>query len=178
MAGNFFQQVKSAANQAVDSTKNATRKTMLKSKIQTENSNADKLYAEVGRYYYNIHKEDFPQELGQLFGNINQAQANIAALEKELRDIEQQEQMANYNRQMNVNMQPQYQQQYQQQYNNGMPQQQYQQQYNGMQQQPYQQQMNNGMPQQQQYSGMPQQQQQMNNGSPAQETQQQQQQQQ
>ncbi len=157
MAGNFFQQVKSAANQAVDSTKNATRKTMLKSKIQTENSNADKLYAEVGRYYYNIHREDFPQELGQLFGNINQAQANIAALERELRDIEQQEQMANYNRQMNVNMQPQYQQQYQQQYgNNGMPQQQYgnngmpQQQYNGVPQQQQQQYGNNGVPQQQQ----------------------------
>ncbi len=143
MAGNFFQQVKDVANQAVDSTKNAAQKTMLKTKIQSENSRLDKLYTEVGRYYYNINKDNAPEELKQLFANINQVIGGIDALERECRDIEAMEQRANYNRQMG-------QQQYAnngmgQPYPNGMQQQNMN--YNG---QPY----SNGM--QQQYpNGMP-----------------------
>ena len=95
MAGNFFQnafeKTKSFANQAVDSTKCAAQKTKLKAKISSENSSLDKIYTEIGRYYYNLNKEDAPEEIKQLFDNVAKGLENIAALEKEYREVEEQE---------------------------------------------------------------------------------------
>ena len=71
MAGNFFQnafeKTKSLANQAVDSTKCAAQKTKIKGKISSENSNLDRIYTEIGRYYYNLNKEEAPEEIKHLF---------------------------------------------------------------------------------------------------------------
>ena len=95
MAGNFFQQAfektKSFANQAVDSTKCAAQKTKIKGKISSETSNLDKIYTEIGRYYYNLNKDDSPEEIKQLFDNAAQSLAAIAALEKEYKEVEEQD---------------------------------------------------------------------------------------
>lgn len=95
MAGNFFQnafeKTKSFANQAVDSTKCAAQKTKIKSKISFENSNLDRIYTEIGRYYYNLNKDNAPEEIRHLFESAAKGLDTIAALEKEYRDVEEQE---------------------------------------------------------------------------------------
>ena len=95
MAGNFFQnafeKTKSLANQAVDSTKCAAQKTKIKGKISSENSNLDRIYTEIGRYYYNLNKEEAPEEIKHLFDSAAKGLGNIAALEKEYREVEEQE---------------------------------------------------------------------------------------
>ena len=95
MAGNFFQnafeKTKSLANQAVDSTKCAAQKTKIKSKISSENSNLDRIYTEIGRYYYNLNKEEAPEEIKHLFDSAAKGLENITALEKEYREVEEQE---------------------------------------------------------------------------------------
>ena len=95
MAGNFFQnafeKTKLLANQAVDSTKCAAQKTKIKSKISSENSNLDRIYTEIGRYYYNLNKEEAPEEIKHLFDSAAKGLENIAALEKEYREVEEQE---------------------------------------------------------------------------------------
>ena len=95
MAGNFFQnafeKTKSLANQAVDSTKCAAQKTKIKGKISSENSNLDRIYTEIGRYYYNLNKEEAPEEIKHLFDSAAMGLENIAALEKEYREVEEQE---------------------------------------------------------------------------------------
>ena len=95
MAGNFFQnafeKTKSLANQAVDSTKCAAQKTKIKSKISSENSNLDRIYTEIGRYYYNLNKEEAPEEIKHLFDSAAKGLENIVALEKEYREVEEQE---------------------------------------------------------------------------------------
>ena len=179
MAGNFFQnafeKTKSLANQAVDSTKCAAQKTKIKGKISSENSNLDRIYTEIGRYYYNLNKEEAPEEIKHLFDSAAKGLENIAALEKEYREVEEQEHrimnsgkqyqqtppQGMYNPQMN-GMPPQGM------YNpqmNGMPPQGYNPQMNGMPPQGMAPQMNgmppqmNGMPQQGMYNpqmnGMP-----------------------
>ena len=94
MAGNFFQnafeKTKSLANQAVD-TKCAAQKTKIKGKISSENSNLDRIYTEIGRYYYNLNKEEAPEEIKHLFDSAAKGLENIAALEKEYREVEEQE---------------------------------------------------------------------------------------
>ena len=95
MAGNFFQnafeKTKSLSNQAVDSTKCAAQKTKIKGKISSENSNLDRIYTEIGRYYYNLNKEEAPEEIKHLFDSAAKGLENIAALEKEYREVEEQE---------------------------------------------------------------------------------------
>ena len=159
MAGNFFQnafeKTKSLANQAVDSTKCAAQKTKIKGKISSENSNLDRIYTEIGRYYYNLNKEEAPEEIKHLFDSAAKGLENIAALEKEYREVEEQEHRI-------MNSGNQYQQTPPQgMYNpqmNGMPPQGYNPQMNGMPPQGMAPQMN-GMPQQGMYNpqmnGMP-----------------------
>ena len=160
MAGNFFQnafeKTKSLANQAVDSTKCAAQKTKIKGKISSENSNLDRIYTEIGRYYYNLNKEEAPEEIKHLFDSAAKGLENIAALEKEYREVEEQEHRI-------MNSGNQYQQTPPQgMYNpqmNGMPPQGYNPQMNGMPPQGMAPQMN-GMPPQgmaPQMNGMPQQ---------------------
>ena len=149
MAGNFFQnafeKTKSLANQAVDSTKCAAQKTKIKGKISSENSNLDRIYTEIGRYYYNLNKEEAPEEIKHLFDSAAKGLENIAALEKEYREVEEQE-----HRIMNSGNQ----------YQQTPPQGMYNPQMNGMPPQGmYNPQMNNGMPPQGMYNpqmnGMP-----------------------
>jgi hypothetical protein len=149
MAGNFFQnafeKTKSLANQAVDSTKCAAQKTKIKGKISSENSNLDRIYTEIGRYYYNLNKEEAPEEIKHLFDSAAKGLGNIAALEKEYREVEEQE-----HRIMNSGNQ----------YQQTPPQGMYNPQMNGMPPQGmYNPQMNNGMPPQGMYNpqmnGMP-----------------------
>ena len=161
MAGNFFQnafeKTKSLANQAVDSTKCAAQKTKIKGKISSENSNLDRIYTEIGRYYYNLNKEEAPEEIKHLFDSAAKGLENIAALEKEYREVEEQEHRI-------MNSGNQYQQtppqgMYNQQMNGMPPQGMYNPQMNGdLQIGMYNQQMN-GMPPQgmynQQMNGMP-----------------------
>ena len=173
MAGNFFQnafeKTKSLANQAVDSTKCAAQKTKIKGKISSENSNLDRIYTEIGRYYYNLNKEEAPEEIKHLFDSAAKGLENIAALEKEYREVEEQEHrimnsgnqyqqtppQGMYNQQMN-GMPPQG--MYNPQMNGMPPQGMYNQQMNGMPPQGMAPQMN-GMPPQgmynQQMNGMP-----------------------
>mgnify|MGYP000381067282 CR=1 FL=1 len=147
MAGNFFQnafeKTKSLANQAVDSTKCAAQKTKIKGKISSENSNLDRIYTEIGRYYYNLNKEEAPEEIKHLFDSAAKGLENIAALEKEYREVEEQEHRI-------MNSGNQYQQtppqgMYNQQMNGMPPQGMYNQQMNGMPPQGMAPQMN-GMP--------------------------------
>ena len=175
MAGNFFQnafeKTKSLANQAVDSTKCAAQKTKIKGKISSENSNLDRIYTEIGRYYYNLNKEEAPEEIKHLFDSAAKGLENIAALEKEYREVEEQEHrimnsgnqyqqtppQGMYNPQMN-GMPPQG--MYNPQMNNGMPPQgMYNPQMNGMPPRGMYNQQMNGMPPQgmynQQMNGMP-----------------------
>ena len=159
MAGNFFQnafeKTKSLANQAVDSTKCAAQKTKIKGKISSENSNLDRIYTEIGRYYYNLNKEEAPEEIKHLFDSAAKGLENIAALEKEYREVEEQEHRI-------MNSGNQYQQtppqgMYNQQMNGMPPQGMYNQQMNGMPPQGMAPQMN-GMPPQgmaPQMNGMP-----------------------
>ena len=160
MAGNFFQnafeKTKSLANQAVDSTKCAAQKTKIKGKISSENSNLDRIYTEIGRYYYNLNKEEAPEEIKHLFDSAAKGLENIAALEKEYREVEEQEHRI-------MNSGNQYQQtppqgMYNQQMNGMPPQGMYNQQMNGMPPQGMAPQMN-GMPPQGMYNpqmnGMP-----------------------
>lgn len=160
MAGNFFQnafeKTKSLANQAVDSTKCAAQKTKIKGKISSENSNLDRIYTEIGRYYYNLNKEEAPEEIKHLFDSAAKGLENIAALEKEYREVEEQEHRI-------MNSGNQYQQtppqgMYNPQMNGMPPQGMYNPQMNGMPPQGYNPQMN-GMPQQGMYNpqmnGMP-----------------------
>jgi len=161
MAGNFFQnafeKTKSLANQAVDSTKCAAQKTKIKGKISSENSNLDRIYTEIGRYYYNLNKEEAPEEIKHLFDSAAKGLENIAALEKEYREVEEQEHRI-------MNSGNQYQQtppqgMYNPQMNGMPPQGMYNPQMNGMPPQGYNPQMN-GMPPQgmaPQMNGMPQQ---------------------
>jgi hypothetical protein len=133
MAGNFFQQAlektKSLANQAVDSTKCAAQKTKLKSKISSENYNINKLYTEIGKYYYDTYRNNPDEAIRPVVNNVSQAFANIAALEQEIREVEELEARAmntnNYNQGMqnqmyNQGMQPQMNQGMQPQMNQGM----------------------------------------------------------
>ena len=160
MAGNFFQnafeKTKSLANQAVDSTKCAAQKTKIKGKISSENSNLDRIYTEIGRYYYNLNKEEAPEEIKHLFDSAAKGLENIAALEKEYREVEEQEHRI-------MNSGNQYQQtppqgMYNQQMNGMPPQGMYNPQMNGMPPQGMAPQMN-GMPPQGMYNpqmnGMP-----------------------
>ena len=159
MAGNFFQnafeKTKSLANQAVDSTKCAAQKTKIKGKISSENSNLDRIYTEIGRYYYNLNKEESPEEIKHLFDSAAKGLENIAALEKEYREVEEQEHRI-------MNSGNQYQQtppqgMYNPQMNGMPPQGMYNPQMNGMPPQGYNPQMN-GMPPQgmaPQMNGMP-----------------------
>ena len=159
MAGNFFQnafeKTKSLANQAVDSTKCAAQKTKIKGKISSENSNLDRIYTEIGRYYYNLNKEEAPEEIKHLFDSAAKGLENIAALEKEYREVEEQEHRI-------MNSGNQYQQtppqgMYNPQMNGMPPQGMYNPQMNGMPPQGYNQQKN-GMPPQgmaPQMNGMP-----------------------
>ena len=159
MAGNFFQnafeKTKSLANQAVDSTKCAAQKTKIKGKISSENSNLDRIYTEIGRYYYNLNKEEAPEEIKHLFDSAAKGLENIAALEKEYREVEEQEHRI-------MNSGKQYQQtppqgMYNPQMNGMPPQGMYNPQMNGMPPQGYNPQMN-GMPPQgmaPQMNGMP-----------------------
>lgn len=159
MAGNFFQnafeKTKSLANQAVDSTKCAAQKTKIKGKISSENSNLDRIYTEIGRYYYNLNKEEAPEEIKHLFDSVAKGLENIAALEKEYREVEEQEHRI-------MNSGNQYQQtppqgMYNPQMNGMPPQGMYNPQMNGMPPQGYNPQMN-GMPPQgmaPQMNGMP-----------------------
>ena len=159
MAGNFFQnafeKTKSLANQAVDSTKCAAQKTKIKGKISSENSNLDRIYTEIGRYYYNLNKEEAPEEIKHLFDSAAKGLENIAALEKEYREVEEQEHRI-------MNSVNQYQQtppqgMYNPQMNGMPPQGMYNPQMNGMPPQGYNPQMN-GMPPQgmaPQMNGMP-----------------------
>ena len=148
MAGNFFQnafeKTKSLANQAVDSTKCAAQKTKIKGKISSENSNLDRIYTEIGRYYYNLNKEEAPEEIKHLFDSAAKGLENIAALEKEYREVEEQE-----HRIMNSGNQ----------YQQTLPQGMYNQQMNGMPPQGMYNPQMNGMPPQgmynQQMNGMP-----------------------
>ena len=148
MAGNFFQnafeKTKSLANQAVDSTKCAAQKTKIKGKISSENSNLDRIYTEIGRYYYNLNKEEAPEEIKHLFDSAAKGLENIAALEKEYREVEEQE-----HRIMNSGNQ----------YQQTPPQGMYNQQMNGMPPQGMYNPLMNGMPPQgmynQQMNGMP-----------------------
>ena len=158
MAGNFFQnafeKTKSLANQAVD-TKCAAQKTKIKGKISSENSNLDRIYTEIGRYYYNLNKEEAPEEIKHLFDSAAKGLENIAALEKEYREVEEQEHCI-------MNSGNQYQQtppqgMYNPQMNGMPPQGMYNPQMNGMPPQGYNPQMN-GMPPQgmaPQMNGMP-----------------------
>ena len=161
MAGNFFQnafeKTKSLANQAVDSTKCAAQKTKIKGKISSENSNLDRIYTEIGRYYYNLNKEEAPEEIKHLFDSAAKGLENIAALEKEYREVEEQEHRI-------MNSGNQYQQtppqgMYNQQMNGMPPQGMYNPQMNGMPPQGMYNQQMNGMPPQgmynQQMNGMP-----------------------
>ena len=161
MAGNFFQnafeKTKSLANQAVDSTKCAAQKTKIKGKISSENSNLDRIYTEIGRYYYNLNKEEAPEEIKHLFDSAAKGLENIAALEKEYREVEEQE-----HRIMNSGNQHQQtppQGMYNQQMNGMPPQGMYNPQMNGMPPQGMYNQQMNGMPPQgmynQQMNGMP-----------------------
>ncbi|MDD6465521.1 MAG: hypothetical protein PUF75_06245 [Coprococcus sp.] len=160
MAGNFFQnafeKTKSLANQAVDSTKCAAQKTKIKGKISSENSNLDRIYTEIGRYYYNLNKEEAPEEIKHLFDSAAKGLENIAALDKEYREVEEQEHRI-------MNSGNQYQQtppqgMYNPQMNGMPPQGMYNPQMNGMPPQGMAPQMN-GMPQQGMYNpqmnGMP-----------------------
>ena len=159
MAGNFFQnafeKTKSLANQAVDSTKCAAQKTKIKGKISSENSNLDRIYTEIGRYYYNLNKEEAPEEIKHLFDSAAKGLENIAALEKEYREVEEQEHRI-------MNSGNQYQQtppqgMYNPQMNGMPPQGMYNPQMNGMPPQGYNPQMN-GMPphgMEPQMNGMP-----------------------
>ena len=161
MAGNFFQnafeKTKSLANQAVDSTKCAAQKTKIKGKISSENSNLDRIYTEIGRYYYNLNKEEAPEEIKYLFDSAAKGLENIAALEKEYREVEEQEHRI-------MNSGNQYQQtppqgMYNQQMNGMPPQGMYNPQMNGMPPRGMYNQQMNGMPPQgmynQQMNGMP-----------------------
>ena len=161
MAGNFFQnafeKTKSLANQAVDSTKCAAQKTKIKGKISSENSNLDRIYTEIGRYYYNLNKEEAPEEIKHLFDSAAKGLGNIAALEKEYREVEEQEHRI-------MNSGNQYQQtppqgMYNQQMNGMPPQGMYNQQMNGMPPQGMYNPQMNGMPPRgmynQQMNGMP-----------------------
>ena len=161
MAGNFFQnafeKTKSLANQAVDSTKCAAQKTKIKGKISSENSNLDRIYTEIGRYYYNLNKEEAPEEIKHLFDSAAKGLENIAALEKEYREVEEQEHRI-------MNSGNQYQQtppqgMYNQQMNGMPPQGMYSPQMNGMPPRGMYNQQMNGMPPQgmynQQMNGMP-----------------------
>ena len=161
MAGNFFQnafeKTKSLANQAVDSTKCAAQKTKIKGKISSENSNLDRIYTEIGRYYYNLNKEEAPEEIKHLFDSAAKGLENIAALEKEYREVEEQEHRI-------MNSGNQYQQtppqgMYNQQMNGMPPQGMYNPQMNGMPPQGMYNPHMNGMPPQgmynQQMNGMP-----------------------
>ena len=161
MAGNFFQnafeKTKSLANQAVDSTKCAAQKTKIKGKISSENSNLDRIYTEIGRYYYNLNKEEAPEEIKHLFDSAAKGLDNIAALEKEYREVEEQEHRI-------MNSGNQYQQtppqgMYNQQMNGMPPQGMYNPQMNGMPPRGMYNQQMNGMPPQgmynQQMNGMP-----------------------
>ena len=161
MAGNFFQnafeKTKSLANQAVDSTKCAAQKTKIKGKISSENSNLDRIYTEIGRYYYNLNKEEAPEEIKHLFDSAAKGLENIAALEKEYREVEEQEHRI-------MNSGNQYQQtppqgMYNQQMNGMPPQGMYNPQMNGMPPRGMYNQQMNGMPPQgmynQQMNGMP-----------------------
>ena len=161
MAGNFFQnafeKTKSLANQAVDSTKCAAQKTKIKGKISSENSNLDRIYTEIGRYYYNLNKEEAPEEIKHLFDSAAKGLENIAALEKEYREVEEQEHRI-------MNSGNQYQQtppqgMYNQQMNGMPPQGMYNPQMNGMPPQGMYNQQMNGMPPQgmcnPQMNGMP-----------------------
>ena len=160
MAGNFFQnafeKTKLLANQAVDSTKCAAQKTKIKSKISSENSNLDRIYTEIGRYYYNLNKEEAPEEIKHLFDSAAKGLENIAALEKEYREVEEQE-----HRIMNSGSQHQQtppQGMYNQQMNGMPPQGMYNPQMNGMPPQGMYNQQMNGMPPQgmaPQMNGMP-----------------------
>ena len=160
MAGNFFQnafeKTKSLANQAVDSTKCAAQKTKIKGKISSENSNLDRIYTEIGRYYYNLNKEEAPEEIKHLFDSAAKGLENIAALEKEYREVEEQEHRI-------MNSGNQYQQtppqgMYNQQMNGMPPQGMYNPQMNGLPPQGMYNQQMNGMPPQgmaPQMNGMP-----------------------
>ena len=161
MAGNFFQnafeKTKSLANQAVDSTKCAAQKTKIKGKISSENSNLDRIYTEIGRYYYNLNKEEAPEEIKHLFDSAAKGLENIAALEKEYREVEEQAHRI-------MNSGNQYQQtppqgMYNQQMNGMPPQGMYNPQMNGMPPQGMYNQQMNGMPPQGMYNpqmnGMP-----------------------
>ena len=160
MAGNFFQnafeKTKSLANQAVDSTKCAAQKTKIKGKISSENSNLDRIYTEIGRYYYNLNKEEAPEEIKHLFDSAAKGLENIAALEKEYREVEEQEHRI-------MNSGNQYQQtppqgMYNQQMNGMPPQGMYNPQMNGMPPRGMYNQQMNGMPPQgmaPQMNGMP-----------------------
>ena len=43
-----------------------------------DNSNLDRIYTEIGRYYYNLNKEEAPEEIKHLFDSAAKGLENIA----------------------------------------------------------------------------------------------------
>ena len=59
--------------------------------MSSEKSKLDSIYTEIGRYYYYLNKEEAPEEIKHLFDSAAKGLENIAALEKEYREVEEQE---------------------------------------------------------------------------------------
>lgn len=79
------------AGKAVDATKSAGHKAKLKSDINSENYDLNKIFQDIGRYYFDKFRACPDEMIAQQFNAANQKLANIANMEAELRAMETQD---------------------------------------------------------------------------------------
>lgn len=75
---------KDAASKTADSAKALTRVTKLKLDINTEKDSIKKAYTELGRLYYETHKDNPEGDFAQLINEINLCAQNINEMEAEI----------------------------------------------------------------------------------------------
>ncbi len=79
---------KGIANKAADKAKSGARIARLKVEIAGEKENMKKAYTEIGKLYYDTHKDDPEGFFIQLCDEVSLAQKNIADKEAECTEIE------------------------------------------------------------------------------------------
>jgi len=84
---NFSETISMRSKEVADKAKNLTDIANLKGQIVTQENTILRNYREIGRAYYNAHKDDITKEFPSEMENIAQAELMIADLKKKISEL-------------------------------------------------------------------------------------------
>ncbi len=79
------------ANVAGDTAKKLSRIAKLNMELSAERENAEKIYAEIGKLYYEVYRDEPGDFFAQLFKQVDFSQERIVAIQAELVDLKKKE---------------------------------------------------------------------------------------